>query len=161
MLFITIKENFYYPVIALGTITLAVHRLKGLLFIFGIAVTIGLTDAISHNIIKEVIARPRPCNTLPDLINVINCSNSFSFPSNHAGNIFAAAMFSTLCFRVTALPVFGFALLVCYSRVYLKVHYPFDVLAGMIFGGLMGYLGHRYIYSYFLKFVKKPEPKIS
>ena len=146
MLFITIKQNFIHIGIACIVAILIVYKRYGFAFILALGATVGLTDATSHYILKEMIARVRPCHVLPDLINTVNCSNSFSFPSNHAGNTFAAATLISLCFRNTTLLAFACALLVCYSRVYLKVHYPTDVLAGALFGGVMGTLGYRYIY---------------
>ncbi|MZH41622.1 MAG: phosphatase PAP2 family protein [Nitrospinae bacterium] len=146
MLFITIKQNFLHIGIACIIAILIVYKRYGFAFLLTLGATIGLTDATSHYILKESIARLRPCHVLPDLINTVNCSNSFSFPSNHAGNTFAAATLMSLCFRNTTLLAFACALLVCYSRIYLKVHYPSDVIAGALFGGLMGTLGYRFIY---------------
>ena len=60
----------------------------------------------------------------------------------------------SLCFRNTTLLAFALALLVCYSRVYLKVHYPSDILGGAIYGSLIGYLCYRQIYTRILKFIK-------
>ncbi len=154
MLFITIKQNFIHIGIASVVAILAVYKRYGFAFLLVLAATIGLTDATSHYILKETIARLRPCHALPDLINTVNCSNSFSFPSNHAGNTFAAATLISLCFRNTTLLAFACALLVCFSRVYLKVHYPSDVLAGAIFGSIIGYLGYRYLYKQILKYIK-------
>jgi len=154
MLFITRKENFYQAGIVCAVAILVVYKRHGLAFLLTAAAAIALTDASSHYILKEVIARPRPCNALPDMEMIIGCSGSFSFPSNHAGNTFAAATLIGLCFRNTTLLAFAFALLVCYSRVYLKVHYPADVLAGALYGSLIGCLCYRHIYSRFLKFIK-------
>ncbi|MBT6346716.1 MAG: phosphatase PAP2 family protein [Nitrospina sp.] len=154
MLFVTIKQNFIHVGIACLVAILVAYKRYGLAFILTAGATIGLTDAISHYILKDGIARLRPCHVLPDLINTVNCSNSFSFPSNHAGNTFAAATLLSLCFRNTTLLAFSCALLVCFSRVYLKVHYPADVLAGAIFGGTMGYLGYKYIYRNILKYLQ-------
>ena len=154
MLFITIKQNFTHVGIACMIAILAVYKRYGLAFLLAVSATVGLTDASSHYILKEGIGRLRPCHVLPDLINAVNCSNSFSFPSNHAGNTFAAATLISLCFRNTTLLAFSFALLVCYSRVYLKVHYPFDVIAGALYGSLIGYLGYRYIYLRISKIIQ-------
>ncbi len=150
MRFVSGKKNFFYVGIACVVGVLAFYRRYGLAFLVAMGASIGLTDATSHYILKEVIARPRPCH---DLINALNCSNSFSFPSNHAGNIFAAATLASLCFRKITPLVFVFALLVCYSRVYLKMHYPSDVIAGALFGSLMGYLGYQQIFLRFLKLI--------
>jgi undecaprenyl-diphosphatase len=59
----------------------------------------------------------------------------------------------SLCFRNTTLLVFAFALIVCYSRVYLRVHYPSDVLGGATLGICMGYLGYRF-YGRLLQYIK-------
>ncbi len=154
MLFITIKENFFQVGIACLIALLIVYKHKGLAFILTVAVTIALSDSSGHYILKEGFARLRPCHVLPDLVNVIRCSNSFSFPSNHAVNSFAAATLLSLCFRNMTLMVYAFALLISYSRIYLKVHYPFDVLGGAIYGSLIGYICYRYIYIRTLKFIK-------
>jgi undecaprenyl-diphosphatase len=142
----TMKNNFYYLGIACVVAILFTYRLNGLAFIVTAGITIALNDASSHHILKEGIERLRPCHVLPDLEMTFRCSNSFSFPSNHASNTFAAATLISLCFRNTTLLAFGLAMLVGYSRVYLKVHYPFDVLGGAVFGSLIGYLCYRHIY---------------
>ena len=143
MLFVTIKENFYAPALFCLVAILGTYKKNGLVFIIAAGIVIGLTDAIGHNILKEGIQRIRPCHVLPqDIIGVVSCSNSFSFPSNHAANSFCAATLLSLCFRNTTLMAFAFALIVCYSRVYLRVHYPTDILGGMVLGIGMGFLGY-------------------
>ena len=146
MHFISIKENFY----GLGIITIVsvvfVFKKRGLIFLLMVGAIVGLNDFICHNVLKELFARQRPCHVLSELSHIANCSNSFSFPSNHASNIFTAAAFTSLVFRKTPATigiVFTFALLVGYSRVSLGAHYPFDVLAGAVVGGLMGFLGYK------------------
>ena len=154
MLFVTVKENFYLPGLICFLALLGTYKKRGLAFLIAAAIAIGLADAIGHNILKEGIQRIRPCHVLPpDIIGAVSCSNSFSFPSNHAVNSFVAATLLSLCFRNTTLLVFALALIVCYARVYLKVHYPSDVFGGMIFGSAMGYLGYR-IYGRILKYIK-------
>ena len=153
-MFMTMKQNFYHLGIACAVAILVVYRINGLAFLLTLAATIALNDASSHYILKEGITRLRPCHVLPDLEMIIRCSNSFAFPSNHASNTFAAATLISLCFRNTTFLAIAFALLVCYSRVYLKVHYPSDILGGAIYGSLIGYLCYRHIYTRILKFIK-------
>ena len=134
MLFVTIKENFYGAGIVCAIALLGVYKHRGFAFLVAAGIAIGLADAIG-------------------IIGMVSCSNSFSFPSNHAANSFAAATLLSLCFRNTTLLVFAFALIVCYSRVYLRVHYPSDVLGGATLGICMGYLGYRF-YGRLLQYIK-------
>ena len=143
MEFVSIKQKFLYIGILGIILLLWFHKKRGVAFLIAVAVFVGLNDFISHAVLKEYIARLRPCHVLPDITRVMSCSNSFSFPSNHASNIFTAATLMSLCFRKLTWIAVPMALLVCYSRVYLGVHYPSDVLAGAVWGGMMGYLGFK------------------
>ncbi len=154
MEFISIKQNFVVPGIVLAVLILFVWKKRGLAFLVSGAIVVGLNDFISHQILKEIFARPRPCHTLTDFNHIVNCSNSFSFPSNHASNLFTFATLMTLCFRNTVFLVYTMALLVGYSRVYLGVHYPSDVLGGAVCGIVMGILGYKYVYRRLLGFLK-------
>jgi membrane-associated phospholipid phosphatase len=94
-----------------------------------------LTSGIISTIIKYIVARPRPFDIYAGL-EKITVGGSFSFPSGHTADAFALA--TALCFAwprwYVIIPAFGWAATVGYSRMDLGVHYPSDVLAGIIIG---------------------------
>ena len=91
----------------------------------------------SANILKHLFERPRPCHilNLKDMNLLVGCGRSLSFPSNHAVNAFAVAATFSHFYRKAALPMFFFAALIAFSRIYVGVHFPSDVIAGAIWGG--------------------------
>ncbi len=98
----------------------------------------GLAYALADsggNILKQLIARPRPCSVLEGVRLLAGCGNSFSMPSNHAINAFgvAAAFWFLRKDFVTGFYLFV-AAAIGFSRVYIGVHYPADVLAGALLG---------------------------
>ncbi len=95
---------------------------------------VGLSDVTSSQILKPVFQRFRPCYVFPDVHLLIDCSKSYSFPSNHAVNFFSAAMMFTFFYKKTGILLFLIAILVAISRVYVGVHYPFDTLGGAMWG---------------------------
>lgn len=108
-----------------------------------ILVTIGITDATAGLWLKPMIGRIRPCKVLASIREVASCSGEWSLPSNHAANMAAVAMVVFLMGRFPNWLVrllFGLALITGFSRIYLAQHYPFDILTGYIWGGLMAYL---------------------
>ena len=114
---------------------------QALVFTVAVAITITLADQIGASCIRPYFARLRPSNLnnpLSAMVTVINGhrSGSYGFPSCHAANTFALATLISLIARNRALTIFLFiwAVVTCYSRVYLGVHYPGDLLAGAILG---------------------------
>ncbi len=140
---LSMKESFYLPGILAAVCVVWVYKKRGLIFLVTGILIVALNDFLSHSILKELVARPRPCHALPELAELLHCSNSYSFPSNHASNIFTMATYVTLCYRSTSLLAFTIAFLVGYSRIYLGFHYPLDVFGGALVGTLMGLLGYK------------------
>lgn len=92
----------------------------------------GLSD-LTGNFFKHLFERQRPFEVL-DHVNKLVSAGSFAFPSNHAANAFAFATGIAWFFRKAALPFLIIAVMVAFSRIYVGVHYPSDVVAGSILG---------------------------
>lgn len=136
---ITNVNNWFIAYIILFFISTIKGGRKGRITAIGVIILILITDQISHNLIKEWIHRIRPCNILPDVLTPLGCTGSYSFPSNHAVNNFAAAAFIFRFYKNLKWALFIPAFLVTISRVYLGLHYPSDAFGGAIIGFAAGY----------------------
>ena len=103
-----------------------------------------LIDDRGSSIIKNLIARPRPCHepALAGMVYTVKgyCGGMFGFVSGHAANSFGIATYTALLLRQRwySWSIFIWAVLVSYSRIYLGVHYPGDIIGGAILGLLAG-----------------------
>lgn len=113
------------------------------LVLIGLAIVV--TDQICASVIRPYVARLRPANIdspISDMVHIVNGyrGGQYGFPSCHASNTFCLAAFMSLLLKrkwITAMMI-SWALFQCYTRIYLGLHYPGDILAGAIVGSLIG-----------------------
>ena len=113
-----------------------------------IALAVGAADFIASGILKDLVARPRPTR-VPELEGVLHLVNGYrsgqyGFVSSHAANTMACALLFSLIWR-NKIATCGLMLWVaanCYSRMYLGVHYPTDILGGLMIGTLTALVGY-------------------
>lgn len=143
---VTAKWSSLLLVLALAWILLHQNRRHALLVLAMLVLSILVADQVSSGLIKHLVERLRPTHdpSLESMVHVINGYRGglYGFVSSHAANSFAIATLLALVMRhrVVTLSMFTWALLQCYSRVYLGVHYPGDILGGIIVGVLAGWL---------------------
>lgn len=120
-----------------------------------------LTDAVSSHFIRPVVARLRPSNLenpISEMIHIVDNHRGgrYGFPSSHASNSWGLVFFVGLLLRRRVLTTFlvCWALLLCYSRLYLGVHYPGDLLAGMMLGAVVASV----VYYVFWRMTKVEPP---
>ena len=136
--------------------------LNVLYLIFVIAIMITITDQ-GANLFKDSFQRLRPCfdETVRDSIRLVkdNCGGKYGFFSAHASNSFSLAIFFGLLFRdrirYVILITLVYASFISYSRIYLGVHFPIDIIFGGLFGLLIGFSVYKFVYLKFLKFFNK------
>ncbi len=138
--FITEVKNWYIAYIILFLILVIKGGRLGRIAAIGSLLLITASDQFSSFFIKHLVERIRPCNALPDVRLLVGATQSFSFPSSHAVNNFAAAMYFTKLFPKYKWPLFIAAFLLAFSRPYVGVHYPSDIIAGAFIGIGIGYV---------------------
>ena len=134
-----VKHWYIAYVILLGIIFIKGGK-QGRLAVLGILVLIVVTDQLGYKLLKELFQRPRPCKILSDVFTPLGCNGSYSFPSNHALNNFAAAAFFSTLYKKYKTVLYMVASLIALSRVYLGLHYPSDIIAGAAIGMAFGYI---------------------
>lgn len=142
--------------IALFAVLLRTFKLRTVIvYSVAIALTIALADQICSSVLRPMFERMRPSNPdnpISSMVHIVNGyhGGSYGFPSCHAANSFALATIITLMLRsrLAGILLFSWALLNSYTRIYLGVHYPGDILVGASVGSTIAfccYHAARYI----------------
>ncbi len=123
------------------------HWKEVVCYTVAIALAITLADQLCSSLIRPEVARLRPANPnspIVDLVHIVNGyrGGRYGFPSCHAANSFALLAYVLCTFRNRLLTLFflAWAVVNCYTRLYLGVHYPGDLLVGALIGGGLGLL---------------------
>ena len=131
------------------------YRYKALLRVFivlaGFAVAVGLSDFVSSGIIKPWVCRLRPTHepALAGMLHLVNgyTGGLYGFVSSHAANTMACALLFSLLYknRYATIGLLLWVALNCYSRMYLGVHYPGDIIGGLLVGAVSASLTYAWV----------------
>jgi len=119
---------------------------QGFLVLLFLIIAVAIADLISVHLFKNVFERLRPCHNseIEMIVHTVNgyCGGKYGFVSSHAANTFSLASFTVLLFKnkFYSIAILFWASTVCYSRIYLGVHYPLDIIGGIIIGIISGLL---------------------
>ncbi len=155
MIYLTNLQHWLPVYILALTFLIWKFKWRGVRMVLACIILVGAADLFTNRVIKELIARPRPCSLITDpsgLYSWIRTPDGvrwgLSFPSSHALNNFAGVVFFILLFpkNKKLLWLFVPAIIVGLTRIYLGLHYPSDVLGGMVIGAAFGW-GFEVLYK--------------
>lgn len=130
-------KGLFWIVLSLLLLIKKSTRKTGVLSLLSLLITFLIVNVC----MKNGFARIRPYETLTDLLLLIEKQSDFSFPSGHSASSFASAvvLFKRLPKRY-GIPILILAVLIAFSRIYMGVHYPTDILAGILIGSIVALL---------------------
>ena len=147
MLIFTKMGNIGMPWLAIAAVMLCFKKTRRC----GIAIlgSLLLKEIIGNLLLKNIIARERPCWIDPTVPLLISSPSSFSFPSGHTFDGFAASVSILLYYKKAGIAAILVASTIAFSRMYLFVHFPTDVLASVLLGILVAVFVHKLIETYY------------
>jgi len=135
MPFITNKNNWTLPIIGLTFILGFFSGKRGKLALTILIISLSFTDAICAQILKPFFERIRPSHLNIENINLlISKGGKWSMPSNHAANMFSLAIVLSYFYKKYKPLLLLLAILISFSRIYVGVHFPSDVIVGGCIG---------------------------
>ena len=155
-LFITKQSNWTPFFLVLLYLVYKKIGIKSTLYLLLFVTLLLVVTDQTTNLFKVTFQRLRPCNN-PDInsiIRLVKPSNSFSLFSGHAANSSATMTFLFLLLKKYyrfAFLLFLFPLIFAYSRIYLGLHYPLDIVTGYLFGSTFGFVTYKLYQKYILK----------
>lgn len=135
------RNRFFWSPLYLFIVVFCIKQYKkqGYYIIGMVLFTFAMGDLIASRVIKPMVSRVRPCNDLSltnDIIHRVPCGSGLSFPSAHATNHFAIAVFLICLFYSRWKPILPigicWAFIISFAQVYVGVHYPVDVTTGAL-----------------------------
>lgn len=162
LVFLT-KANLSGHILVLAALFVFIRSGKSALFIIALAlVSLGLADFIASTLLKPLVQRIRPCFALDNVRLLVNQPHSYSFASSHAANSAAIASIVWIFFhrgvlveKIFTIIMILYALAISLSRAYVGVHYPGDLIAGMIIGVVSASLIYL-LFSWVVKNILQP-----
>lgn len=149
MMFLT-RIEFWIPFFILVAYQIFKNKSReALWWLIGLFVLVLIGDLISTHLFKNILQRFRPSHE-PSLYGIVNLvkgytGDKFGFVSSHATAVFAFAIYTSTLFKNSIYTVFIilWSLLIVYTRLYLGLHYPGDIIGGIILGCVLGYFMFR------------------
>ena len=129
------------------------------LLVTAMALALGLYMLAGHCALKPLFARPRPCDLRPEMLTLVARPHGWSFPSGHTSSAFAAAFALWLQNRRLGVPALALAGFIGFTRMYLYVHFPTDILGGVALGLALGACGSLLADKISNKWAKRSEVK--